>query len=323
MTLIVGSTENAHVKEKFDGIYFIKDFYPKHNWERIEDMKYVDQTKTEDQFFLGSERKVYVLVQPQFYHLFLDTLSSIILEYKRDSSTLFILNMSSRPQIDLEFFNRPYVKFFFKVMDDYGINYVILDRQNTNDIYIKDFFYTDGALFSKEIIDNVRDFLSIYSDTNIVPEKKVYLSRRKAPIRKYKSLKIGLEFEHDERMLNEKLVEDYFEKHGFDIIFPEDFENFEDQIKYFNSVKLVVSNTSAGLVNSIFMQPGTLMMELLVPLTVEISTEGKAFEQVHIFYPQISYACGLNYIAVPHHRNPLKLIKKLESNKFLQVVINE
>jgi hypothetical protein len=234
MTLIVGSTENAHVKEKFDGIYFIKDFYPKHNWERIEDMKYVDQTKTEDQFFLGSERNVYVLVQPQFYHLFLDTLSSIILEYKRDSSTLFILNMSSRPQIDLEFFNRPYVKFFFKVMDDYGINYVILDRQNTNDIYIKDFFYTDGALFSKEIIDNVRDFLSIYSDTTIVPEKKVYLSRRKAPIRKYKSLKIGLEFEHDERMLNEKLVEDYFEKHGFDIIFPEDFENFEDQIKYFN-----------------------------------------------------------------------------------------
>jgi hypothetical protein len=104
---------------------------------------------------------------------------------------------------------------------------------------------------------------------------------------------------------------------GFEIVCPEDFDSFEDQIEYFDSVKTLVSPTSAGLVNGLLMKKNQTIIELEVPMVAQ----GK--ESLHSLYPGLLFNSGHIFIMIPSLRDSTEIINKIESNKNIMGILNE
>jgi capsular polysaccharide biosynthesis protein len=106
-------------------------------------------------------------------------------------------------------------------------------------------------------------------------------------------------------LIDSKTIETYFNNNGFEIIYSEDFVNFEEQINYFYKVKTLASVSGSGLTNSIFMQPNTLILEIMTPYILDIiSTDKKILEkkteQLHYSYSLITFLKNQTHISIPN-----------------------
>lgn len=104
-------------------------------------------------------------------------------------------------------------------------------------------------------------------DVNGPGTEYVYVSRLKATRR---------------RILNETDVIDLLTAHGFKIYILEDM-SLDEQIRLFNSAKVVVGPHGAGMANITFCRPGTSILEIFTPNWVKDC------------YWRISSHCGLDY----------------------------
>ena len=78
----------------------------------------------------------------------------------------------------------------------------------------------------------------------------------------------NLAFFNDSRIDDHEKIEKYFSSIGFEIIIPENFKNFEDQLNYMYETKILISLTGSGLTNCIFMQPEQKIVEIFTPLII-------------------------------------------------------
>lgn len=62
-------------------------------------------------------------------------------------------------------------------------------------------------------------------------------------------------------ILNEVSIEDYFEKHGFEVVYPETL-TLPQQVALFQSADVVAGLSGSGLHNCLFMRPGTSVLEI-------------------------------------------------------------
>jgi capsular polysaccharide biosynthesis protein len=113
------------------------------------------------------------------------------------------------------------------------------------------------------------------------------------------------------------VLSDYFSSIGFEVVCPEDFSSFEEQVEYFNSVKILVSPTSAGIANGLLMQKNQTVVELEVPLVAS----GR--ETLHSLYAGLLFPMGHLFIMVPTMRSSAEIINKIKSNKNILEILSE
>jgi hypothetical protein len=203
---------------------------------------------------------------------------------------------------------------------------------NSDYAYVNNFvLYSEVHNFDLGSVSNVATFLS--DDLAVIDEplEKIYLSRGKTTtyngnahmqdiflvdpnveaITSYRSKNV---YKFSDRVDDEKLVEDYFKSLGFKVVYPEDFPTYLDQLQTISSARILVSITSAGLVSSLVMHPGSVVVELSTPL--EEGDSGTY--RVHVHYRELSDVNRKIYISIPHRRVAEEIIDGIEKNLSLK-----
>lgn len=283
-------------------------------------------SKEEDKLFYyrldlcSNENKFFINLPTSYYHAIADTLSQILVHNKKYPSTKFIINCFEKETS--ESLNSFY-KFFFDALVDEGINYELVYVDKRTAVKINNLSYIENMTVSAEGITAVSELIEKYRPKESVdPYRKVFLSRAKTRKRKNNGLFGGRDpknfnFLNDDRVDSEQRLSEYFYSMGFEIVCPEDFLSFEDQIAYFNSVKTLVSPTSAGIVNGLLMKKNQTIIELEVPMV----SKGK--ESLHSLYPGLLFNMGHIFIMIPSLRNSTEIINKIKLNKYIMGILND
>jgi hypothetical protein len=206
-----------------------------------------------------------------------------------------------------------------------GHSVVFLD---TNYAYVDNLvLYKETHNFDVGSISEVASFLSEDLESFEAPGEKIYLSRGKTTtfngnaymhdisLIDPKNQEAIVSYRNDnvyrfsDRVDDEKLLEDYFKSLGFRVVYPEDFPTYLDQLQTISSARILVSITSAGLVSSMVMQPGSVVVELSTPLQEDSGTY-----RVHVHYRELSDVNRKIYISIPHRRVAEEIVDGIEKN---------
>lgn len=280
---------------------------------------------------ISDQPKVLVSLTTSLYHLYNDNIGEFLAQYEVTPNAKFLIDITHIADIDPL---PEYIKMFFKFLNKKNIDYRPINLAKFNKININNFYFTDGNSESFAINQpskRLYDFSQQYIvDKDLPATKKVYLSRKNFQGRDLSFfIKGRLPYENDNRIDNEELVQEYFRGLGFEIVIPEDFQTFEEQMNYFYQVKTIVSATSSGLVNACFMRPGSTMIELSTPLiSFERLGDGVLTpasigqEEIHHFYHTISIMKNHKYISIPNlSREAKEIINTIEGDELLKAFI--
>lgn len=273
---------------------------------------------------IDNKRKLVIPLTTSVYHFLAEDVADIVKAlYSKEYKDLeIIIDVSSV----LNFMhNRSDYDMYWLLLQsfkDKGIKHKVINFKDFGAIYIDNFFLMSNGFSEFSRFNDIYDyFLDYVKEKDTIPTRKVYLSRSKVPEPEY------VEYIDPETGENVKIkpvriddndqLEKMFKKMGFEIIYPEDFETFEDQINFFYSVKTIASLTSSGLTNAIFMQPGGTVIEVITPLTARPISNGEPGylnREFHNYYKNIAATKKHLYIGLP---NPYASMEEL--NQFLDI----
>lgn len=255
-----------------------------------------------------------------YYHQWLELFSSILREVEK--TTLNPTDWEAHivtPVQWVDEYQRETLEFFCdKILERFGVSVIPTYVGGAEGWRSKDLIAITNADVIYEAQENVttyqklREFIQSFPETReIVKGKNAYLLR-----------------ETNQRIENEEKVVEFFRGKGFEIISSEvDFKSFKDQISYFSSLDCLASPTGSGLINMMYMSDNSTVVELVTPLELtsidyvegtneEIITTDKSF---HNHYSGMAFASNINYLAIPHDRNPDTVISKVSAfNPFKQ-----
>jgi hypothetical protein len=272
--------------------------------------------------FDKDEPKCVVRLSQRYYHTFMQTLGIILQEFNKNKDTHFFIIIESPSHLLLE----NHILFFINTLKSQDIKYTLLDlghyKLQGHSFLIKDFYYYDYPQLTDTFVTNLYNVSKKYHFEG-EPFRKVYCSRKKTKYqtgsaiygnRDPKTLPIK---DDSERLSGELELENYLLSKGFEVICPEDFDNFEDQIRYFSSIKTLVSPTGAGLTSMCFMKEGSQLVELTIPMLVQGSIS------LHNHYSSMAWAKKLVYFSIPSMRSAKEVIDTIENNSILLSLISE
>jgi hypothetical protein len=267
-------------------------------------------------------------MSPSFYHLYYDYFAEFLTQYELTPDAKFIIDISGIKNVDPL---PEYIRMIFKFLNEKKVDYRPIDLKVDNVMNINNLYYRNVDAESYAINqphEKLYKFANQYIvDKNVKPYKKIYISRKKNESRDLSLfIKGRLPYENDNRIDDEKKLEEYFSSLGFEIIYSEDFKTFEEQMQFFYSVKTCISLTGSGLTNACFMQPGSTVIEISTPL-ISFTRVGNGItdpgsdgqQELHHFYAAMSTMMNHNYLAIPNtSRSSKELINKIESSKILK-----
>jgi hypothetical protein len=341
--------DNAHVLETqiplghavnfpfFEGLYTLKNDLP--NSDNIFDSAFLSDGRRIPGFLESSGTRRLDLTSPgtkiiktisgSVFHFFADDVCDILYALKIHPKAEVIIDLSNVQ----DFINKPswsFLGFFFDALQDQGIKFRLVETNKFDVIYINDYCVAEAAFRSSMSGEIMYEFFKKYIDEpKIEPYRSVYLTRKKLDKDLENiSTKAGkLSYKSDKRIDSEDELAKVFEELGFEIIAPEDFKDFHEQLNFFNSVKTLASLTSSGLSNAFFMQPGQTMIEVSTPLVVisplisgekritDLVDEGQedllVAQELHMFYKMIAYLKDHTYFSI---NNPARNAQKLREN---------
>lgn len=259
---------------------------------------------------IDGKRKVIIPITSSVYHFLAEDMSEIVRAVSGDiyKDLEIIIDISGcadlikdRPDYDMYWL-------LFQSFKDKKIDHKIVNLSAFNAVYVDNFFlgangYSDFERF-KDIYEY---FLDYVKEKDSKPTKKVYLSRTKVPEPEFVQYNNPITNEPETipptRIDDHERLEALFKSLGFEIVHPEDFETFEEQLNFFHSVKTLASLTSSGLTNSIFMQPGGNVIEIITPLTARPVNGGQLGflnKEFHNYYKNIATTKSHFYIGLPN-----------------------
>lgn len=279
--------------------------------------------------FISSQQKVFVNTSSSFYHFYHDDLAEFYLQYKKTPDAKFIVDITHIADLDPL---PSHVKLFFNFLNNNKVDYVPIDFRKVDKFNINNYYYRRPDSESPSINNpavEIREFSKNFvNDLTKSATKKVYLSRKNFRSRDLSLIIKGrLPYENDDRIDDEKKLEDYFSSLGFEIIVPEDFKNMEEQINYFYEVKTLVSLTGSGITNSCFMQENSKVIEITTPLISFSGLVGNGVigelpqgqQEIHHFYHGMSLRLNNKYMSIPNeNRKSEEIIKIIENDKLLK-----
>ena len=205
-------------------------------------------------------------------------------------------------------FGRSIFDLNIRVYDRLGIKYKVIDttaREGLISQTLINFHDIFPMNVSQNTIIEFNNFLN--TEFNLgwetkEPTKKVYVSRNKID-------------RMNTRIQNEIALHQYLEDNGFEIIYTEEFGSIFDQIKFMSEVKTLASVTSSGITNSLFMKPGSNILEFTTAFTIEGRTE------LHTQYPTMAYNLSHKYYSVPNLACSAEtLIPKIHESRVLEIL---
>lgn len=279
--------------------------------------------------FLSEKKKVFMSLMNGPYHFLNDVLGPTLYMIEQYPDAQYIFEISK-----MYHFDNSYMTHFFKTLHDKKIDFKPIAFKQGDIIVANNFYYFDVGF---DYFDNGNRLYKFFENDYIKDQKKpfrkLYLSRKMMKDRDYtKNLLDGPTHKHDNRIINEPLLEEFLKnEYGFEIIVPEEFENFSQQIKHYNEAKTIVSVTSSGLTPACaFTQPGSTIVELMntmvVPLKGIKNPEEivEVEEALHLFYVTLSFNRGHNFISIPNkNRRAEDIIEIIKRSKSLRSVFEE
>jgi capsular polysaccharide biosynthesis protein len=163
----------------------------------------------------------------------------------------------------------------------------------------------------------------MYPCDDAEPFRKVYISRRKNYVKPTNEEGFVEEGFDTSRVGNEEAVEEYLKKYNWEIMYAEDFESVEDQVKYLRETKYLMGASSAGLINACFMKPGTNVIELLTTIAMW-QAGGKLTEQraeFHVLYTVMCWSLSIFHASIPNIKNEAALFEFIERNKHAKELV--
>lgn len=328
-TTTIFTTENKNNFIHFEGktgIEFVR--------ADITGINFVDIFKKDTVHFLdlmSDKPKVFIPMSTSFYHLYHDFFGAFLTQYELMPDAKYIIDitiikdMSPLPS---------FIKLFFKFLNDKKVDYQPIDFNNVSKINVNNFYYTNLQAESSELNNPSPKIYKMsqnyVKNINAPAIHKVFLSRQNFQNRDLSPLIKGrLPFEHDNRIDDEQKAQEYFQSLGFEVVVPETFKDFEEQINYMYETKILLSSTGSGLTNSCFMRPGSTVVELVTPL-ISFSSIGNgvtqplsiAQEEIHHFYHLMAQAMGHKYLGIRNQeRNIDKIIETIENDKALKLFL--
>jgi hypothetical protein len=299
---------------------------------------YVDASEDANVLHLISPRKKFLKrIVASYYHAVADDLAEIVYANSKYPGSEFIIDVSEvRTWLSTKDWD--FVGYFLKCLDDKKIKYTLIDMSQLDVIYINDFALLAFPFHSGARLDMLADFFKDYvTDPSQKAYRKVLVSRGKMPWREENKNAKNFSYKDDNRIDDHSKLEKVFEDLGFEIVYPEDFNNFQEQIDFFYSVKVMASLTSSGIVNAVFMQPEGTMVEVVTPLITQspvVSTDylkengidPKDYEidintvqEVHMFYHNLAFYKNHTYIAIPNYSRKSEEVRAfIDNNKPLK-----
>ena len=275
-----------------------------------------------DIIFDGDVKKCLVRLSERYYHTFMQTLGIILQEFRKNKEIRFFIIIETPSTKILE----NHMLFFIKTLKNYGVNYKLIDlahnKVEEKKLIIKDFYYYPYPQLTDTFVTDLFD-ASVRYQFDGEPFRKVYCSRKKTRYQVGSAIHGNkdpetLPIKDDSKRVSDELaLENYFLSNGFEVVYPEDFDTFEDQIRYFSSVKTLVSATSAGLVNMCFMKDKAQLVELTIPMLVQGTIS------IHGHYASMAWAKKLIYFSIPSRRSTEDIIDSIEKNPILLSLISE
>ena len=250
----------------------------------------------------SNDIKVLVHVSNNFFTFLFQEFASIALFYSkiinRNIKLYIYLGSSKHPNFDSSL-----AKFLFNYLDNINVNYEVITSAEFEEIEINKFYFLQSGFsgFTTNVLYSKTKKLVSNKDT--IPFRKVFVGRKDFL---------------QQRIDDSKEIEDFFIKQGFEVVYPEDFINFIDQINYFSECKVLAGISGSALSNLVFMKSGGVVIEL--SSLFEISNPETPIE-IHDFYRIASMYRGHLYFSVSNVSAKAKdLMSNHEAKKFIEML---
>lgn len=288
---------------------------------RREDIDPNEYRFIEDPRISSDTTVVFISINDAYYTLFHDFVPLVYKLFKTDPSLFFLIHNQNHggygpEEAGIKKSRDVMTKYVDKFLTDLGVNHIF--HQSWEDpIAVKVhkrlklsknqqqlvFSLGDVAVSMKKI----REHVLSSEELSAKPYRKVYLSRT--------HLKNDRPW--DRRIRDEEVLEDYFRNKGYDILIPEKkFSNFEEQIRYFNEVRVLAGLTGTGLANGFLMQERQYIIDLSAELTFDKNDETKKHDALLMMqnehYVWNSYINNQYHITVPTRQDPYDVCSKLD-----------
>jgi hypothetical protein len=246
----------------------------------------------------GDKMKAMALVDTNLFPFLFQNLPTIFLFYSRIKNRkiklyIYLLKGNLRYWEKLE-------AFLIKYLKDLNVEFEFLNDHEFESITIDNVFL---------LLNNFSPFLS-----NLINKKtKKYVKNVSAtPFRK---IFVARERGISQRIDDDSKIRDFFISSGFEIVYPEQFETFIDQINYFSECRVLAGISGSALANSIFMKPGGAVIELSSFFGAGQYSYPLEF---HHFYRIMANTRGLLYFSVSNLS--AKAIDILNNQKALDII---
>ena len=303
-------SENSHNVRYYKDtsiLYFENTDFPK--------VKQYDNSKNEyyGHSFDDDTDNVLVLFQGSIYHVMIDNIGIILKHYKKNPNTRFFISMLHPFE---KVYDYNFVPFLFEFLKHYKIEYHVLNPKETNPIKINNLFYYNNVQVEQNAVDDIYDYTRNFAIPQQKIHKKIYLGRKRVVPKDINRVLSNvsvdkLSFNSDQRIDDEEKLESFFKNIGFEIIYPEDFASFRDQLGFMDNVDVLVSLTGASLTNCLFMKPNKTVVELATTLILN------GEETLHTHFYDMAYAKNHNFISIRHDRLVDNVINKIVKSGIL------
>jgi len=299
------------------------------NYQIIEGLEGEPDPEYTTETLMSDQIKIFWWMNIGLYNSLFECFSHLVHEIKKYEDPVVIINTTNIfSEMDYA-----YATFILQSLTDIGVKWEIYNHKNI--IYVNNFVVINRFCVTPENIQELKDHFAKYiKNKDVKPFRKVYLSRRHLAPRDYKWIKDGLSCKTDHRLFDSEVLEKFLEDNGFEVIIPEEkFTNFVDQINYMYEVDTLVSLSSSGIANALFMQKNTSVIEFITTYPMglitgnwsedENSVEGS--ESVHHLYQTLSYVNHNCYFALPnwsrYSEDLINIIK--ENTHFRKIIMGE
>lgn len=190
-----------------------------------------------------AKRKLVISLTGSVYHFLLDDVHRIIRSLRNEYQDLEIIVDVSAVYKEIQEQAYDFLYFFLATLNDKGIKHRVVNFGHHDIIYIDNFFVISYNHSTIETASDVYEWFLPYIDTiGVEPYRKVFLSRKKVRDKhKTKAAEHHVYNDPDtgeerhllsDRIDDEEKLEDMFIDMGFEVVYPEDFNNFREQISF-------------------------------------------------------------------------------------------
>jgi hypothetical protein len=279
--------------------------------------------------FRSSNKKILITLSSGMFHFWYDSVGTVLTCLEENPGSEVIVDYSRLKLVEGYgvMSDSSYYNLFLEILKKNGVQYKTICSQHYGGMIVDNFYQLDQSNRTNNptpiIYRETRDYVK---NKDVVPHRVVYLSRTnyeslEAP---RPDLKPGTLFKTGQRVINEKVLEDYLKENGIEIVVPEHFASFKEQIDYFSEVKTVISVTSSGLTNAIFMKPESNVVEITTPLLINTFFENgmwDAMDELHHLYELISFEKNHKRFSIPNQtKQAEEIVEYLKRNNVLKAV---